>query len=180
MGRRLHEATITTRNARAALPIRLHWRAIDPDVHLGYRKGKSGGGWIVRWRSGPGYRQAPLGTADDVLDADGANTFSYAQAASACRSHVTKTRYDDRAAAEAKAQRKNGLRGLLSFHRIPGRRATWTGLQALPIAAPDPRACESENRRQGTARDEVAGLRGLEGPASRQTPRRNYSAANFE
>ena len=100
MGRRLHEATITTRNARAALPIRLHWRAIDPDVHLGYRKGKSGGGWIVRWRSGPGYRQAPLGTADDVLDADGANTFSYAQAASACRSHVTKTRYDDRAAAE--------------------------------------------------------------------------------
>ena len=100
MGRRLHEATITTRNARAALPIRLHWRAIDPDVHLGYRKGKSGGGWIVRWRSGPGYRQAPLGTADDVLDADGANTFSYAQAASARRSHVTKTRYDDRAAAE--------------------------------------------------------------------------------
>ena len=67
MARTLKEAPLTTRNARAGLPSGLHWRGLDPEVHLGYRKGKRGGVWLVRWRHGPGYRQAPLGTADDSL-----------------------------------------------------------------------------------------------------------------
>ena len=56
---------LTTRNARARLPTGLHFKGIDPDVHLGYRKGRRGGVWLVRWRNGIGYWQAPLGTADD-------------------------------------------------------------------------------------------------------------------
>ena len=99
MGRRLHEATITTRNARSHLPEGLHWRSIDPDVHLGYRKGDRAGRWMVRWRSGAGYRQAPLATADDVLEADGADVLSFAQAASAARVFVAAARREDRAAA---------------------------------------------------------------------------------
>ena len=55
------------RNARARLPTGLHFKGIDPDVHLGYRKGRRGGVWLVRWRNGIGYWQAPLGTADDEL-----------------------------------------------------------------------------------------------------------------
>lgn len=63
----LSEAAITTRAARAKLGAGLHWRGVDPDVHLGYRKGRRGGVWLVRWRKGSGYRQAKLGTADDEL-----------------------------------------------------------------------------------------------------------------
>src|SRR6266404_3757519 len=68
MAKTLKEAPITTRNARARLPAGLHWRGIDPETHLGYRKGKRGGGWLVRWRNGAGYRQAPIGTADDAIE----------------------------------------------------------------------------------------------------------------
>ncbi|WP_258608521.1 hypothetical protein [Mesorhizobium sp. AR10] len=82
MARTLVESSITTRNARAALEIGIHWRGIDPEVHLGYRKGKRGGAWLVRWRCGRGYRQSPLGTADDELQA---GTLSYEAARKAAR-----------------------------------------------------------------------------------------------
>ena len=67
MTRPLKEAQMTTRNARAGLPVGVHWRRLDDQVHLGYRKGKRSGVWLVRWRHGKGYRQEPLGTADDAL-----------------------------------------------------------------------------------------------------------------
>jgi len=98
MGRQLREAAITTRHARSGLPAGLHWRSIDPDIHLGYRKVQRAGRWMVRWRSGVGYRQAPLATADDVLEADGANVLSFAQAVSTSRVFVAAARREDRAA----------------------------------------------------------------------------------
>ena len=67
MAKTLNESAITTRSARASLPPGLHWRGIDPEVHLGYRKGRRGGVWLVRWRDGSGYRQTGIGTADDVI-----------------------------------------------------------------------------------------------------------------
>lgn len=67
MARTLTEAPITTANARAKLASGVHWRGIDSEVHLGYRKGKRGGVWLVRWRNGTGYRQQPIGTSDDFL-----------------------------------------------------------------------------------------------------------------
>lgn len=67
MSRTLIEAPITTRRARAKLPQGVHWRGIDSEVHLGYRKGKRAGVWIVRWRNGRGYKQAKVGTADDGI-----------------------------------------------------------------------------------------------------------------
>ena len=98
MGRRLKEETITTRTARLGLASGLYWRSLDPDVHLGYRKGKRTGSWIVRWRNGTGYRQAPLATADDIFEADGAKVLSYGQATTACRVHVASSRADERMA----------------------------------------------------------------------------------
>ncbi len=38
MGRTVADAPTTTRNSRAKLPAGLHWRTLDPEVHLGYRK----------------------------------------------------------------------------------------------------------------------------------------------
>jgi len=96
MARTLVEASLTTRNARAGLPPGLHWRGLDPDVHLGYRKGKRGGVWLVRWRAGDGYRQAKLGTADDALHV---GTIDFNGAIKAARETIEKMRAD----AEAEA-----------------------------------------------------------------------------
>ena len=96
MAKTLTESPITTRNARAALPLGVHRRRIDPETHLGYRKGKRAGVWLVRWRHGKGYRQAPLGTADDVIKN---GTLAYDAALKAARDLVEKARAD--AAAEA-------------------------------------------------------------------------------
>ena len=77
------------------MPTGVHWRGIDPEVHLGYRKGKRGGVWLVRWRDGIGYRQTKIGTADDVL---GEGTLDYSAAAKLARETVQKVRADANAA----------------------------------------------------------------------------------
>ncbi|MEG8038688.1 tyrosine-type recombinase/integrase [Sphingomonas sp. LR60] len=73
-----------------------YWRSVDPDVHLGYRKGARGGTWLVRWRIGTGYRQARLGTADDELHE---GTMSFDAAIREARSFVERARASERAAA---------------------------------------------------------------------------------
>jgi integrase len=89
MSRTLKEAPLTTPNARSKLATGLHWRSLDPEVHLGYRKGKRGGVWVVRWRHGAGYRQAPLGTADDALKE---GTLDFTAAKRKAREHVAEVR----------------------------------------------------------------------------------------
>lgn len=92
----LQEAAITTREARKRLPAGLYWRGIDPEVHLGYRKGKRGGVWLARWRHGKGYRQDPIGTADDALDE---GTLDFHAAVRMARDRVESARVEAKAAA---------------------------------------------------------------------------------
>lgn len=100
MAKTLGDARITTPNARAKLPAGTHWRRLDPDVHIGYRKGPRGGRWVVRWYRGSGaYEQATIGTADDALPSDGQTTLSFSQAERLAREHVGAAR----TAAAAKA-----------------------------------------------------------------------------
>jgi integrase len=87
VGKSLTESQLTTRSARDKLARGTHWRAIDPDVHLGYRKGARGGRWLVRWYTGgQKYRQVTLGTADDAI-CEG--SLSFEAAAKRAREHVT-------------------------------------------------------------------------------------------
>jgi integrase len=97
MAKTLKEAPITTRNARARLDAGLYWRGIDPETHLGYRKGRRGGVWLVRWRNGAGYRQAPIGTADDAIEA---GTLDYDAARRAARAKVETARAEAKAKAD--------------------------------------------------------------------------------
>jgi integrase len=92
MSKTLEEAPLTTRSAREKLGEGVHWRSVDRDVHLGYRKSVRTGRWIVRWREGTGYKQAKLGVADDVLKADGQATYSFDQAWRGARDFVERTR----------------------------------------------------------------------------------------
>src|SRR4051794_40717699 len=89
MARTVRDAKLDSRTARAKLESRgdPYYRAIDPGLHLGYRKGKSGGKWVVRWRGADAdaYKVETIGTADDTADADGVAVLSYAQAQEVAR-----------------------------------------------------------------------------------------------
>jgi integrase len=97
MTRSLIESAVTTKSARKALKAGVHWRRIDAEIHLGYRKGRRGGVWLVRWRNGAGYKQAPLGTADDAI---GAGTLDFEAALKAARAHVQAARLEAMAAVD--------------------------------------------------------------------------------
>lgn len=95
MSKTLAEVPITTRNARSKLDTGVHWRGIDVGVHLGYRKARRAGAWLVRWYVGAGkYRQAPLRAADDVADADGGDVLNFDQAKAAAIRLVAEKRAD--------------------------------------------------------------------------------------
>lgn len=90
MGGILKEARLSTKNARAALAKGMHWRSLDADIHLGYRKGARGGRWIVRWyKGGRNYGRLSIGVADDVI-AEG--TFTYDAACKRARELVAGAR----------------------------------------------------------------------------------------
>lgn len=97
MAKPLKEVPITTANARAKLARGLYWKGIDPEVHLGYRKGSRGGVWLVRWRNGTGYRQTPLGTADDFIKE---GTLDFNAAMKQARNEVAAARIKAKAAAD--------------------------------------------------------------------------------
>lgn len=88
MARRVRDANLETRTARTALTARAkpYFKSIGPGLHLGYRKGKTGGRWLARLYDGDGkYHFEPLGLADDSMDADGAQVLDFWQAQEAAR-----------------------------------------------------------------------------------------------
>ena len=90
MARTVRDSKLETRTARLQLRVRSkpYFRAIDHGLHLGYRKGKTAGRWLVRYYRGAGvYKVEPLGTADDVQDADGTGiaVLSYREAQARAR-----------------------------------------------------------------------------------------------
>lgn len=95
MSKTLTEAQVTTAKARSRLELGVHWRRLDAEAHLGYRKRKQSGIWLVRWRNhyeGGNYKQARLGIANDINEkpADGILTFE--QAVGTARETVARAR----------------------------------------------------------------------------------------
>jgi integrase len=83
MARTVRDANLETRTARGRLRAsgKPYYRAIDPGLHLGYRKGNAGGKWVMRWYVGDGdYKVETIGTADDSADADGIAILDFRQA----------------------------------------------------------------------------------------------------
>jgi integrase len=96
MARTVRDAKLESRTARAALKIsgKPYWRAIDAGLHLGYRKGKTGGKWVLRRHVGGRkvYEVETIGTADDTLDPDGAIVLSFAQAQAKARTRFVESK----------------------------------------------------------------------------------------
>lgn len=85
MARTVKDVRLDSRAARERLAPRKkpYFRVIENGRHLGYYKGTRTGSWLARTYDGTKYAEKKLGTADDVLDANGSDvlTFSAAQAA---------------------------------------------------------------------------------------------------
>ena len=74
---------LQTRNSRRSIPVgpKLHVSPLIERLAVGYRKGVRGGSWFARRHEvGTKYSFEPLGTADDVADADGIEVLTYDQA----------------------------------------------------------------------------------------------------
>src|SRR5258708_36068608 len=95
MSKTLTEAQVTTAKARSRLELGVHWRRLDAQAHLGYRKGKQGSVWFVRWRNhheGGNYKQVPVGVANDINDKPAAGIQTYEQAVRTAREAVARAR----------------------------------------------------------------------------------------
>jgi integrase len=84
MARTVEDIRLQDRAARARLKPRHHpyWRSISDGRHLGYYRGKRGGSWVARCRAPDerDYVTRPLGTADDMVEADGEAVLDWRQA----------------------------------------------------------------------------------------------------
>src|SRR6516165_8068739 len=88
MARTIRDAALETRAARARCKPagQPYYRGLEPGLHLGYRKPRSGAGKrLARLNVEGKYSYHPLGTADDFSDPDGAIILSYKQAQDAAR-----------------------------------------------------------------------------------------------
>jgi integrase len=83
MPRPVQDAKLDSRAARTRLPARgkPYYRALDHELHIGYRKTSVGGRWVARVYEGGGqYRVETIGTADDHAEADGVVVLDWRQA----------------------------------------------------------------------------------------------------
>ncbi len=95
MARTVRDARLETRTARAALKSsgKPYYRSIDQGLHLGYRKGQTGGKWVMRrYVGGQSYAVETIGVADDAIDADGAAVLSFAQAQAEARNRFVEVK----------------------------------------------------------------------------------------
>ena len=90
MPRKARDARLDTRTARLALKPRRepYWRTIQEGRAVGYRRltGGKAGSWIGRhYTAADGRMYQALGSADDMLHADGATTLTWAEAQARAR-----------------------------------------------------------------------------------------------
>lgn len=82
MARTLRNAKIDTRSARSKLPAAktIYWVPLTHGHALGYRKGAKGGAWVAKYVMPDKRLEKTLGSADDLLDANGDDILSHKQA----------------------------------------------------------------------------------------------------
>jgi integrase len=82
VARTVRNQKLDTRSARAKLPFKKagYWVSIAKGCAIGYRKGPKGGVWLCKLVRPDFRREATLGPADDVLDADGVTALDFAEA----------------------------------------------------------------------------------------------------
>lgn len=92
MARTIRDSVLDTRTARSRLKPRgkPYWKALEPGLHIGYRRPITGAGkWVARFYAGEqAYQTETLATADDFSDADGVAILDWKQAQVLARSRM--------------------------------------------------------------------------------------------
>jgi integrase len=91
----VRDSNLETRAARARLKVasKPYYRAIDEGLHLGYRRNKTGGKWVMRSYSGAQtYIVETIASADDAIDADGSEFLTFSQAQALARTRFVEAR----------------------------------------------------------------------------------------
>lgn len=98
MARATRESKLETRTSRDKLKVSHHpyFKLIGESLHLGYRKGKRGGKWIVRYYDKEQYKFQTLGEADDFRDANGIDVLTYFQAQDKARQFADECKYREK------------------------------------------------------------------------------------
>ena len=102
MANRVRDAVLDSPTARIKLKPqpKPYFRAIDRGLHLGYRKGKTGGTWVARRYLGDErYVVEALGRADDRQAANGTTVLTFQQAQDRARGRVRQVEEAERIAA---------------------------------------------------------------------------------
>jgi integrase len=100
--RTVRDAKLDNRTAREKLKPsgRPYWRTIDEGLHLGYRKGRAAGKWVIRrYLGGEDYETRTFAIADDRQPADGACILTFNQAQARARELAANARKPTCAAA---------------------------------------------------------------------------------
>ena len=94
MPRQVKDAKIGNRTARNKLKRqgKPYYREISPGLHLGYRKLKTGGKWVVRLYIEGKYLTETMAVADDHDEADGIRILDYGQAQKLARKRAAELR----------------------------------------------------------------------------------------
>ena len=119
MARRVKDRNLDSRDARRKLKAsgRPYWRAIGKGLHIGYRKGKTGGAWVVRrYLGGQTYKLETIAEADDILDADGSDVLDFWQAQEVARHLRQAPRRGSYKVKDAISDYLNHLEGRASYH----------------------------------------------------------------
>ena len=96
MARKVRDKDLGDRASRGKLKPsgKPYWRILDQGLHLGYRKNKNSGKWVVRlYQKGaktPYVTDTLPGVADDKADPNGIEVFSFFQAQDKAREWFTK------------------------------------------------------------------------------------------
>jgi integrase len=96
MARRIRDKDIESRAARTKLKARgkPYFKSIGNGLHIGYRKGKSEGKWVVRRYVGDqNYTVETIATADDITEADGVHVLDFWQAQDRAREVAGSKKY---------------------------------------------------------------------------------------
>jgi integrase len=86
MARTARNSQLQTRTSRLKLPLdQKLWQQIGPGMSLGYRRGARSATWYSRIVHDGRHVQQTIGSADDLVDANGVDVLTYFQAADAVR-----------------------------------------------------------------------------------------------
>jgi integrase len=119
MARNVHDRTIGTREARRKLKVsgKPYWRSIARGLHIGYRKGKTSGVWVVRrYLGNQNYQLETIAETDDLLDADGKSVLDFWQAQEVARKLRTGMRRGAYTVKDAVVAYLDRLEGRPSWH----------------------------------------------------------------